>query len=82
MNYLAIKGELAAAHIQRVLDMHTNSDGVNYEEYFEDLRAIMYDISKIHNLETLSKFCDEYGMGDGIFPGLSFPEIISKYYSK
>ena len=80
MNYLAIKGELAAAHVQRTLDMHTYSEGVNYEEYFEDLRVIMYDINEIKNLDTLAKFCDDYGMSDGIFPGLSFPEIVSKYY--
>lgn len=80
MNYLAIKGELAAAHNQRALDMHTDKDGVNYEEYYEDLRAILYDISQIKDLNSLGKFCDEYGMSDGIFPGLSFPEIISKYW--
>jgi hypothetical protein len=80
MNYLAIKGELAAAHIQRALDMHTDSEGVNYEEYYEDLCAILYDIGRIKDLDTLAKFCNDYGMSDGIFPGLSFLEIIAKYW--
>ena len=80
MNYSAIKGELAAALVQRALDMNTDNAGVYYESYYEDMRAIVYDISKIQDLNTLAKFCDEYGMRDGIFPGLSFPEIVAKYW--
>lgn len=80
MNYSAIKGKLAAAHFQRTLDMHTDNAGVSYEEYYEDMRMVMYDISKIHDLNSLGKFCEDYGMRDGIFPGLSFPEIVAKYW--
>ena len=80
MNYLAIKGELAEAHTERLKDMHTDKDGVNYESYYEDLRMIVHDISKILDLDSLANFCREYGMDDGIFEGLSFPEIIAKYW--
>lgn len=80
MNLNAIKGELATALVQRALDIHTDKDGVNYEEYYEDLRTIMHDISQIQDPNSLAKFCNEYGMSDGIFPGLSFPEIVTKYW--
>lgn len=80
MNYSAIKGELAIAFAERMKDMHTDSVGLDYEEYFVDLSAIVYEISKINSMESLSNFCKGHGLDDGLYEGLSFPELISKYY--
>ena len=80
MNFRAIKGELAIALVERMKDMHTDSAGLNHEEYFVDVFEILYDISKINSLESLSNFCKGHGLDDGLYEGLSFPELISKYY--
>ena len=80
INFTALQGELLAAHAQRLIDMHTDKDSINYEEYYFDMRSVIADIHAIHSLDSLSKFCDDYGLNSGIFEGLSFPELISKYY--
>ena len=80
MNYSAIRGELAIFFAERMRDMHTDSVGLNYAEYFVDLFEILYDISKINSMESLSNFCKGHGLDDGLYEGLSFPELISKYY--
>lgn len=80
MNYNAIKGELVLAHVERLKDMHTDEVGVIYDKFYIDLASIMYDINRIDSLDSLSKFCDDYGLNDRIYPGLSFPELISVYY--
>ena len=80
LDLLPIKGKLAAHFSPILIDMHTDSEGLDYAEYYRDLESLASEIHAISGYNNLESFCHVHGLNDGLWKGLSFKELFHAHY--
>ena len=76
---IEIKGKLLEMMFEQYRDMNTDEKGIDYETFYEEFQGPLNDIKRIHNLDSLEVFLEEYGMND-VDNGMSFPNLVKKAY--
>ena len=76
---LAIKGKLLEMMCAQYLDMNTEAEGINYQEFYLEFKPTLKSIQSIDTLDDLEKFCEEYGLND-MDNDMSFPNLVKEAY--
>lgn len=76
----SIKGKLAAHFSPILIDMHTDSEGLDYAEYYRDLESLAIEINDISGYHRLEHFCQVHGLNDNLWKGMSFKELFHAHY--
>ena len=74
-----IKGRLLEMMFRQYLDMNTEKEGINYEQFYEEIQSTINSIRNINNLSSLEVFCEEFGLND-IDNEMSFPALVKEAY--
>jgi hypothetical protein len=61
------------------LDMNTEREGIDYENFFEEIQSTINSIRNIKDLSGLEIFCEEFGLND-IDNQMSFPSLVKQAY--
>ena len=75
-----IKGRLLEMMFEMYRDMNTDKDGINYEEFYDEIQSSLAEIRSIHNLNQLEVFCEGFGFNDEITNPMSFPSLVKQAY--
>ena len=75
----AIKGQLLEMMFQQYVNMNTEKEGINYENFYDEVQSTINEIRGIKDLSGLEKFCEEYGLND-MDNEMSFPNLVKKAY--
>ena len=76
----SIKGRLLEMMFEMYRDMNTDENGVDYEEFYNEVQSSLNEIRSIHNLNDLEVFCESYGLNDEITTPMSFPALVLEVY--
>ena len=74
-----IKGRLLEMMFEQCRDMNTDSDGINYEEFYLEIQSAIKDIQCITSLNVLEEYCEQYGLND-MDNAMSFPNLVKEAY--
>jgi hypothetical protein len=74
-----IKGRLLEMMFHQYLDMNTEREGIDYENFFQEIQSTINSIRNIKDLSGLELFCEEFGLND-IDNQMSFPTLVKKAY--
>jgi hypothetical protein len=74
-----IKGRLLEMMFHQYLDMNTEREGIDYENFFQEIQSTINSIRNIKDLSGLELFCEEFGLND-IDNQMSFPALVKKAY--
>jgi hypothetical protein len=74
-----IKGQFLEMMFEQYRDMNTSEDGIDYEEFYEELIPTIVAIKSITTIGNLEEFCEEYGMND-MDNAMSFPNLVKEAY--
>jgi len=61
------------------LDMNTEREGIDYENFFQEIQSTINSIRNIKDLSGLEIFCEEFGLND-IDNQMSFPALVKQAY--
>ena len=75
----AVKGQLLEMMFHQYLDMNTEREGIDYENFFEEIQSTINSIRNIKDLSGLEIFCEEFGLND-IDNEMSFLSLVKKAY--
>jgi len=75
----AVKGQLLEMMFHQYLDMNTEREGIDYENFFEEIQSTINSIRNIKDLSGLEIFCEEFGLND-IDNQMSFPNLVKEAY--
>jgi hypothetical protein len=75
----AVKGQLLEMMFHQYLDMNTEREGIDYENFFEEIQSTINSIRNIKDLSGLEIFCEEFGLND-IDNEMSFPNLVKEAY--
>jgi hypothetical protein len=75
----AVKGQLLEMMFHQYLDMNTEREGIDYENFFEEIQSTINSIRNIKDLSGLELFCEEFGLND-IDNEMSFPSLVKQAY--
>jgi len=75
----AVKGQLLEMMFHQYLDMNTEREGIDYENFFQEIQSTINSIRNIKDLSGLELFCEEFGLND-IDNQMSFPALVKKAY--
>lgn len=75
----SVKGQLLEMMFQQCINMNTEKEGINYENFYEEIQSTINEIRGIKDLSDLEKFCEEYGLND-MDNEMSFPRLVEKAY--
>ena len=75
----AVKGQLLEMMFHQYLDMNTEREGIDYENFFEEIQSTINSIRNIKDLSGLEIFCEEFGLND-IDNQMSFPSLVKQAY--
>jgi len=78
-NLTYIKGQLLEMMFQQYVNMNTETAGIDYHNFYQEIQSTINDIRKIENLSSLERFCEEYGLNDRDNE-MSFPSLVAKHY--
>ena len=75
----AIKGRLLLYFTEMYSNMCADSEGkTDYEEFFEDAEKCIQEIMNIKSVDSLDRFCEEWGLND-LEGDLSFHHLAKEY---
>ena len=74
-----IKGRLLEMMFEQYRDMNTDSDGINYGLFYDEIIPTIVAIKNINTIGNLEEFLEEYGMND-MDNAMSFPNLVKEYY--
>jgi len=74
-----IKGRLLEMMFHQYLDMNTEREGIDYENFFQEIQSTINYIRNIKDLSGLELFCEEFGLND-IDNEMSFLSLVKKAY--
>jgi hypothetical protein len=74
-----IKGRLLEMMFHQYLDMNTEREGIDYENFFQEIQSTINSIRNIKDLSGLELFCEEFGLND-IDNQMSFPALVKQAY--
>lgn len=74
-----IKGRLLEMMFHQYLDMNTEREGIDYENFFQEIQSTINSIRNIKDLSGLELFCEEFGLND-IDNEMSFLSLVKKAY--
>jgi hypothetical protein len=74
-----IKGRLLEMMFRQYLDMNTEREGIDYENFFQEIQSTINSIRNIKDLSGLELFCEEFGLND-IDNQMSFPSLVKQAY--
>jgi hypothetical protein len=74
-----IKGRLLEMMFRQYLDMNTEKERINYEQFYEEIQSTINSIRNIKDLSGLEIFCEEFGLND-IDNEMSFPALVKEAY--
>jgi hypothetical protein len=75
----SVKGQLLEMMFQQCINMNTEKEGIDYENFYEEVQSTINEIRGIKDLSGLEKFCEEYGLND-LDNEMSFPRLVEKAY--
>jgi hypothetical protein len=75
----AVKGQLLEMMFHQYLDMNTEREGIDYENFFQEIQSTINSIRNIKDLSGLEIFCEEFGLND-IDNQMSFPNLVKEAY--
>ena len=76
----SIKGRLLEMMFEMYRDMNTDENGVDYEEFYNEIQSSLAEIRNITNLNYLEEFCESMGFNDEITNPMSFPSLVQEAY--
>lgn len=74
-----IKGRLLETMFRQYLDMNTEKEGIDYEQFYEEIQSTINSIRNIKDLSGLEIFCEEFGLND-LDNEMSFPSLVKQAY--
>ena len=74
-----IKGQLLEMMFEQYRDMNTDENGIDYDNFYDEIQSTINEIRGIHSLNDLERFCEEYGMND-MDNSMSFPNLVKEAY--
>jgi hypothetical protein len=74
-----IKGRLLEMMFRQYLDMNTEKEGIDYEQFYEEIQSTINSIRNIKDLSGLEIFCEEFGLND-LDNEMSFPSLVKQAY--
>ena len=75
----AVKGQLLEMMFHQYLDMNTEREGIDYENFFIEIQSTINSIKNIKDLSGLELFCEEFGLND-MDNEMSFLSLVKKAY--
>lgn len=75
-----IKGRLIEMMFEMYRDMNTDENGIDYEEFYNEIQSPLNEIRGIHNLNDLERFCEGWGFNDEVTNPMSFPALVQEAY--
>lgn len=74
-----IKGRFLEMMFEQYRDMNTDSEGIDYETFYEELMPTIVAIKNISTIGHLEEFCEEFGLND-VDNEMSFPNLVAEAY--
>lgn len=81
-NHLSeIKGRLIVHYVEMCRNIHSDTSGTDWPEFYGDISGILGDITSIKTVSDLDQFCESFGLND-LESEFAFHNLAAEYLAK